>query len=436
MDIKLIERTLALGNLVKKAGMAYVEADTGLCITSWNREAQTLFGPEEEAALGRPLADIVPVGPDRLNACNRSEMMSAAFTGRQGTEILCDIFYTPIKDLKGRIKGFSLLARDVTAQARNRQRLRKLEDQVEAIYGFAPIGIFHVDIAGAVTTANSEYAWMLGYESAAMVTDQINDFAGQVFFDPEKAEEFMFALFEAEQIIRFRCRLKRRDHSFIWALSYAKATYDDTGRINGFNGYSIDISETIRAEQALQAANDKLTALSVMDGLTRIPNRRRFDECLEAEWERHNREQGQLSIILCDIDYFKKFNDTYGHQAGDECLKQVARAIHGCACRASDLAARYGGEEFAVILPNTDTAGAMVIAERIRSAVQALEVEHRASDVSPHVSLSLGVGTLVPDPDTSKEILLENADKALYAAKENGRNQCMECVGDAETARD
>jgi diguanylate cyclase (GGDEF)-like protein len=130
-----------------------------------------------------------------------------------------------------------------------------------------------------------------------------------------------------------------------------------------------------------------------------------------------------LSLILCDIDFFKKYNDTYGHQAGDACLRKVANALTFCAKRSVDLVARYGGEEFAVILPNTTTAGASQVAEEIREFVNSLKIPHAQSAVSEHVTLSLGVASMEPTLDTSPSMLIATADAALYRAKAAGRNK-------------
>lgn len=175
--------------------------------------------------------------------------------------------------------------------------------------------------------------------------------------------------------------------------------------------------------QQLEVANRELKRLASLDGLTGIANRRRFDEYIEAEWRRMTREKMPLSLILCDIDYFKKYNDTYGHQAGDSCLRKVANALSFCIKRSVDLVARYGGEEFAVILPNTTTAGASQVAEEIREFVNALKIPHAQSAVSEHVTLSLGVASMEPTLDTSPSMLIATADAALYRAKAAGRNR-------------
>ena len=184
-----------------------------------------------------------------------------------------------------------------------------------------------------------------------------------------------------------------------------------------------DITKRMELERSLQQANRELDNLARIDGLTEIANRRRFDECLAVEWERMMREKQPLALIICDVDFFKLFNDTYGHQAGDECLKAIARLINRSARRPSDFPARYGGEEFAVILPGTDSAGAANIAEFIRAGVQSLGIPHGRSSVAPSVTLSLGVSCLVPDASFSVEDLIDIADRALYEAKNLGRNR-------------
>lgn len=176
-------------------------------------------------------------------------------------------------------------------------------------------------------------------------------------------------------------------------------------------------------QTVLQADNQKLQRLISQDSLTGINNRRRFDEYLAFEWLRMTREQKPLSLILCDIDYFKPYNDTYGHPAGDSCLKQVAIAISRALKRPADLVARYGGEEFAVIMPNTNDVGAVQIAQKLRQEVYQLMIPHAASGVSEYVTLSLGVASTIPNQKLSAEKLIAAADDALYEAKKQGRNR-------------
>ena len=186
-----------------------------------------------------------------------------------------------------------------------------------------------------------------------------------------------------------------------------------------------DITDRKQAEAALQNANRELERLATLDGLTQLANRRLFDEYLEREWNRQRRDRQPLALILGDVDHFKQFNDTYGHQAGDDCLRAVARAMREQAHRPADLTARYGGEEFAVILPNTDTAGALHVANTIRQAVADLLIPHAHSSAADHVTLSLGVACLIPRDDSSPKQLIDAADNALYRAKSAGRNRCI-----------
>ncbi len=428
MDFKLIDRILALGNLIGHAKLAFMEADNDLRVSSWNQGAANLFGYTEDDTMGRPLNDLIPVSRRDLINCKQTHSLTCSHINNRNKEIQCDIFYAPIISTIGEKIGIAVLAKDISDRLKDKANLKQQEQHLKDIFGFAPIGIYHVDMEGKVVSANPEYAWMLGYESAEAVAEQITDFSSQIFFDKEKAGEFMFGVLEAEEVIRFRCRLKRKDNSFVWALCYAKATHDESGRVDGFNGFSIDISDTVRAEQELKKVNEKLKMLSVIDGLTQIPNRRRFDEYLDSEWKRHYRDKESISIVLCDIDFFKLYNDHYGHQGGDDCLQKVAGAIQECALRPADLAARYGGEEFVLILPNTNAKGALTVAERVRMNVAALQIPHAKSKIYEYVSLSLGVGTMVPGSGNSPEDIVREADESLYLAKANGRNQSF-CKG-------
>jgi diguanylate cyclase (GGDEF)-like protein len=184
-----------------------------------------------------------------------------------------------------------------------------------------------------------------------------------------------------------------------------------------------EICQRQAAEAALQSVNQELQRLAYLDGLTQIANRRQFDDRLAIEWRTMKREQSPLSLILCDVDYFKQFNDAYGHQIGDDCLRQVASAIANAACRSADLPARYGGEEFAILLPNTPLEGAVEVAKVIQTYIHYLEIPHRKSEVSLFVTLSFGVMSLIPAEGVLSDELLIGADKALYQSKIEGRDR-------------
>lgn len=180
-----------------------------------------------------------------------------------------------------------------------------------------------------------------------------------------------------------------------------------------------------QAQEARDAAEATLAKLAHLDGLLSIPNRRSFDEYLEKQWRQARRGHEPLSMIMIDIDHFKFYNDTYGHQQGDDCLIQVSKTIQACLKRPADFVARYGGEEFVCVLPDTPLAGAQSLAEEIRCKITEQQIPHDSSPVAEYVTLSLGVAALTPSLATTPEMLISLADKALYQAKSNGRNQVV-----------
>ncbi len=182
-------------------------------------------------------------------------------------------------------------------------------------------------------------------------------------------------------------------------------------------------SKLLETSRDLASANRALEKLSRQDGLTGIANRRYFDSYLLTEVRRAARNRQPLSLILADVDHFKAFNDHYGHQAGDDCLQQVAEALRAAGRRPTDLAARYGGEEFALILPGTGLEGAVEVAQAVSRAIAGLAIEHARSAVGQNLTLSLGIASLTPEKETSSEDLIHRADQALYQAKQQGRNR-------------
>lgn len=177
------------------------------------------------------------------------------------------------------------------------------------------------------------------------------------------------------------------------------------------------------SQQQLLDTNLVLQRLMNSDGLTGLSNRRHFDEYLELEWRRAMRDQSQLSLLMIDVDYFKAFNDSFGHLAGDEALRQVAEAIRGSCSRPSDLPARYGGEEFALVLPNTSPGGARLVAEKLRQTVAGQQIAHNMPQAGSVLTISIGLATHTPTIGSHCRQLISAADKGLYQAKNGGRNQ-------------
>jgi len=223
---------------------------------------------------------------------------------------------------------------------------------------------------------------------------------------------------------KYACEsIKEKDVVSRYFIITAKPLRNSRGKVLGCVESFQEITRRKRAEEALEESNRRLEALSITDGLTGVANRRRFDTVLAKEHDRHARSGSELSLIMLDIDFFKLFNDLYGHVKGDECLRQVAQVMADCVTRPADLVARYGGEEFACILPETDSNGAVALAEKIRREIMALAIPHKESNVADCVSASLGVVTVQCKADGSAVDIVAQADEQLYLAKASGRNR-------------
>lgn len=199
----------------------------------------------------------------------------------------------------------------------------------------------------------------------------------------------------------------------------------DAGPIFDEAGKLIAVVETLRDMTAQKEAQTALQQLATRDGLTGVANRRCFDDTLQMEWQRGTRDVKPLSVVLLDVDHFKSYNDSFGHQGGDACLQAIAATMAASCPRSTDMIARYGGEEFAAILPGTAADGALTVAERIRMNILALDLPHVGNEGIGRVSASFGAATTVPDRAHETKQLVEAADRALYAAKHAGRNRSM-----------
>ena len=241
---------------------------------------------------------------------------------------------------------------------------------------------------------------------------------------PVKYDVSPGALFEQEQTERGQIDV---DNCWgVMALALPNQAVWSIGAIAAVESLSTELTLAMtqsRQYQELLTANQELQKLALSDGLTSLANRRRFDKHLSDEWHRLARDRRPLSLILCDLDHFKRYNDTFGHPAGDRCLIRVARALLSGPQRPADLVARYGGEEFAIILPNTDTHGAWRIAQKIHESIRELQIPHAQDNEEPYVTVTMGVSTVIPGHDNTPQMLLQASDLALYYAKQQGRNR-------------
>ncbi|MFC3533016.1 sensor domain-containing diguanylate cyclase [Vogesella facilis] len=218
-------------------------------------------------------------------------------------------------------------------------------------------------------------------------------------------------------------RALTKDNGYVWMRDVVHVVRNDAGEVESLIGFMFDISERKKTEEKLLALQKELEALSFKDGLTGIANRRRFDACLEREWDGARNGGQPLSLILFDVDFFKQYNDLYGHLQGDKCLTDIAQTLQLALTGPRDLVARYGGEEFVIVLPETDAAGAQKVAARCQRLVEKLAITHTHSPHAQLVTLSIGVGTVQPAAGSSAVDFVQAVDRQLYAAKQHGRNR-------------
>ena len=213
---------------------------------------------------------------------------------------------------------------------------------------------------------------------------------------------------------------------YVWIRDVVHVLRDDQGNVQALVGFMFDITERKRSEEKLLALQQELEDLSFRDGLTGVNNRRKFDAVLQREWQEARRNVQPLSLLLFDVDFFKNYNDHYGHVEGDECLKRVAQALAGAAHRPSDFLARYGGEEFVLLLPASDANAARAVAERCRQAIFKAQIAHAVSTVGQLLTVSIGAGTTVPAEHGDPVRFLDEVDRRLYRAKHLGRNRLVD----------
>ena len=213
-----------------------------------------------------------------------------------------------------------------------------------------------------------------------------------------------------------------KNGEYVWIRDVVHVVRNADGSVDSLVGFMFDISERKRTEEKLLGLQRELEELSYKDGLTGVANRRRFDAIVEIEWDNARRNKQPLSLVMLDIDYFKQYNDYYGHLEGDQCLKLVARILGTAATRARDFVARFGGEEFVLVLPETDEGAARKIAERCRELIAQAQIAHAQSGIGTTLSVSLGVNTVIPVHGDELLPFIETVDKRLYLAKQRGRN--------------
>ncbi|ATI03843.1 MULTISPECIES: diguanylate cyclase domain-containing protein [Cycloclasticus] len=325
---------------------------------------------------------------------------------------------------KGKLIAVVETIRDITEQKLAQENLNRLmQDHVTPT--------FALDADGEVLIWNRACEQLTNCKAENMIGTKNH---WQAFYDEKRdcladlllknntdkiAELYSLQIDDAVNEHRLRvenwCQIPKVPGHFYLAID-AAPIYNEAGDL-------VAVVESLRNMTEAKLAQEKLERLAQYDGLTGLANRRSFDQRLQGDWNLAERNQTPISLLFIDIDCFKQFNDIYGHQTGDDCLKAVASVISGQCFRPSDLSARYGGEEFTIILPNTDKNGAQVIAERVRKAVFDLHWEHSGNTAADYVTISIGIGTCIPSTGQTVDTLIKMADESLYKAKEQGRNR-------------
>jgi diguanylate cyclase (GGDEF)-like protein/PAS domain S-box-containing protein len=254
----------------------------------------------------------------------------------------------------------------------------------------------------------------------------VEDWAGRMHPDDQKwVVDFCVAQSKAGVDHEADYRALKKNGDYVWIRDVVHVVRDANGGVEALVGFMFDISERKRSEDRLLALQRELEDLSFKDGLTGLLNRRRFDVLVDTEWRAARRTKQPLSLVMIDIDFFKQYNDHYGHVRGDECLKRIAGALRTGASRPRDFVARFGGEEFVIVLPETDAQGADKVFARCREAIAGEAISHEKSTIGNLVTVSAGVGTVVPSGDDSLLSFIDSVDRCLYRAKQAGRNRLV-----------
>ncbi|MFB9329138.1 diguanylate cyclase [Paenibacillus aurantiacus] len=429
MALALLESESRFSSIVDSSKDGIVIADSELNIVSWNYGANSTFGYSEQEAIGQPVDLLIPeqfrklymtrirriVG--RLDRTRARQTTLEAFGRRKdGTVFPIELSYS-IWEASG-IRYYSSIIRDITRRKRNEEQILTLQrDLADTIHFQHGVVIKYKKIGDAFiyTLADGQMLKEIGLTSQQLIGHSLESTAPPLLLDFLREQ---YALAWSGQIVE--CEYGHGRFTFF-------STYNPVlkeGRVREVVVSISNISRRKQAEEKLIEANRRLEQLSNVDGLTGLHNRRSFDQQLEQERIRCRNNGGTLALMMMDIDSFKMFNDTYGHVAGDACLKLVADTLGKFADREGFFAARYGGEEFACILPMTNLAGAAAFAEAVRAAVQSLATPNERA-VAGIVTVSIGVAAWQAEGIGEAAGMIDTADQALYAAKAAGRNRVI-----------
>lgn len=421
-NILVEESEQRLHDITAALGEGLVVMDKDGLLKFINAAACRILGLNENEVLGKNSHDLFhhshPDGsPYPIKNCLNLQVLQTGqsystedeyFWRQDGTGFSASVTATPI-NFKGNTNGVVVAFHDITQSIKERNQLREMKAAIEQ----SPASVLIVDKDKNIIYANPELIRATGYTKTELINKKTDIFHGELtpgnnYIDLWKT--IMSGCPWSGEIL-----YQRKNGSLFWQWWTVAPVTNNHGVIQHFVAVGEDITEKKKFQALLEE-------LSYQDGLTGIANRRKFDEYFAREWGRALRNGKPLTLIMADLDFFKHYNDTLGHQAGDECLKQIALALKDQTNRSTDLLARYGGEEFVFVLPDTDIVGAKLFAEKLQQTVYDLKIPHPDSTVSPYVTMSFGVACCTPRKDMPNT-LLETADAILYQAKIKGRNR-------------
>jgi diguanylate cyclase (GGDEF)-like protein/PAS domain S-box-containing protein len=350
--------------------------------------------------------------------------MEKRYLRKDGSPVDVKLTVALARNNKGEPDYFIAAIEDISELIQLQNELKDRGERLEVAINGTCDGLWLWDIKTNHEWHAPQWKRLLGYGHDEVLPESYDTWENRIHPDDRnKVLNILKCHLEDNLPYDSKHRLRTKSGDYKWFRDRGMATRDDTGNPIQMGGSIQDITDLKIAEAEVNRIREELEQFSTHDALTGIGNRRVFDNMLDVEWARAQRDNHPLSIILIDVDFFKLYNDHYGHIAGDECLKQVAQILADVIKRPADLVARYGGEEFVILLPEIDAKDAVYLAEKCCRKVMESQIPHEASTVADVVTISLGVSTTVPDANKQAVTLTEAADKALYQAKVNGRNR-------------
>jgi diguanylate cyclase (GGDEF)-like protein/PAS domain S-box-containing protein len=413
--------------ILETIGDGYYEADLAGNLTFFNNALQLMHGYSRDELMGMNNRQYTDARNARIlyQSFNRVYRTGKSLKGiiyevitKRGEKKNFETSVSLIRDPSGKSIGFRGIVRDITELKEAQDALAESEEKFRGISTSAADAIIMADDKGIISFWNPAAQRIFGYWAEEVMGKDIRMLIPVQYLESHRGALGRFKISGQGSFIGKTVEMTalRKDQSE-FPISLSLAAVKIKGQWNAV-GIIRDITDNKDTEE-------RLRRLSTQDGLTELANRRYFDDFLDREWRRGLRDLHPLSIIMGDIDFFKHYNDLYGHLRGDDCLKQVAMILKDTVNRPGDLAARYGGEEFVMVLPATKVEGARVVAEMIRRRVEALDIPHAGSRISEVVTISLGVATTIPTSESFFGALITAADQALYQAKHQGRNRIM-----------